>query len=392
MRSFLLISVLGLFMSGSYVSGSQRLNTIVRNYDKKEYNAANQIWSIASTSDGLTYFANHDGLLEFDGSNWSLYKMPGDLNVRSVFVDSSDRIYVGSYEEFGFWEKDVYGKLSYKSLSKQVSEAQFHNDEIWRIIVKEKFVYFQSFSEVFVFDGTRISEIGFPGSLVLLLEADNQLYLHYLNEGLYRIEGTRAHLIAGSEQLAQRIDKLWKEVEWNWYTKGGEDVLYWHWSPYYGWEMNFPVGGYNECLIMYVLAASPPNFPIEPEVYHKGWALDGNIVTNESYMDYELILDYYEHDDSPVGPLFWAHYSYCVENPNEFKAYGEDFWGLTSSYSPRGYSGHRPDRDIGVVSLTAALASYPYTPEYSLNMIRFLYDDSRDSLRGKFGPYDAISF
>lgn len=184
------------------MSGIQKVNTIIRNYDKKEYNAANQIWSIASTSDGLTYFANHDGLLEFDGSNWSLYKMPGDLNVRSVFVDSNDRVYVGSYEEFGFWEKDEFGNLSYNSLSDLVSEAQFHNDEIWRIIVQEEHVYFQSFSEVFVYDGTKISEIGFPGSLVLLLEADNQLYVHYLNEGLYKIEGIKAHLVPGSEQLA----------------------------------------------------------------------------------------------------------------------------------------------------------------------------------------------
>jgi len=198
----LLLSIIGIFISGSYVSGIQQLNSVVRNYDKKEYNAANQIWSAASTSDGLTYFANNDGLLEFDGSNWRIYRMPGDLNVRSVFVDSTDRVYVGSYEEFGYWEKDEFGNLSYNSLSIQISEAQFHNDEIWRIIVQDELVYFQSFSEVFVYNGTSISEIGFPGSLVLLLEADNQLYVHYVNEGLYRIEGFKAHLVPGSVQLA----------------------------------------------------------------------------------------------------------------------------------------------------------------------------------------------
>lgn len=243
----------------------------------------------------------------------------------------------------------------------------------------------------------------------------------FLVQGLLTV---RQYFLDGNEQekeLAQRIDLLWKEVEWNWYTKGGEDVLYWHWSPNYAWEMNFPVGGYNECLIMYVLAASSPTYAIEPEVYHKGWAKGGDIVSEESFLGYELILDYFEHDDSPVGPMFWAHYSYlgldprelkdsyasywdlnknqalihytyCVENPNNFEGYGEEFWGLTSSYSPRGYAGHRPDRDIGVVSPTAALASYPYTPENSMKMIRFLYDESRDSLRGKYGPYDAMSF
>jgi ligand-binding sensor domain-containing protein len=198
----LLLGILGLLYSGSDVAGSQQLNSIVRNYDKKEYEAANQIWSIASTSDGLTYFANHDGLLEFDGSNWKLYEMPGGLNVRSVFIDANDLIYVGSYEEFGYWRKNEFGQLHYNSLSTEISEAQFHNDEIWRIIVQGDLVYFQSFSEIFVYDGTKVSEIGFPGSLVLLLEADNQLYVHYVNEGLYRIDGVEAHFVEGSEGLA----------------------------------------------------------------------------------------------------------------------------------------------------------------------------------------------
>ncbi|MCF7560453.1 beta-glucosidase [Sabulilitoribacter multivorans] len=218
--------------------------------------------------------------------------------------------------------------------------------------------------------------------------------------------------------LASKIDKLWKEVEWDWYTKG-EDVLYWHWSPEYQWEMNFPVGGYNECLIMYVLAAASPTHPIEPSVYDKGWAGDGKIVSNEKFYGEDLVLDYYEHDDSPVGPLFWAHYSYlglnpkglsdkyadywklvqnqakihykyAVDNPKKFKGYGDSLWGLTSSYSIKGYAGHRPNADLGVISPTAALSSFPYTPKESMQMLKNIYKN-HDSLIGKYGPYDAFS-
>ncbi|MEW4924862.1 glucoamylase family protein [Algibacter sp. 2305UL17-15] len=221
------------------------------------------------------------------------------------------------------------------------------------------------------------------------------------------------------QKLVEKIDKLWKEVEWDWYTKG-EDVLYWHWSPEYGWDMNFPVGGYNECLIMYVLAASSPTHPIKPLVYHKGWAKNGDIVSNEKYYDEDLVLDYYEHDKSPVGPLFWAHYSYtglnpkglkdkyadywklvqnqakihhkhALANPHNYKGYGDSIWGLTSSYSVKGYKGHRPDKDLGVVAPTAALSSFPYTPNESMKMLKKLYKD-HDSLIGKYGPYDAFSF
>jgi len=224
-----------------------------------------------------------------------------------------------------------------------------------------------------------------------------------------------------SEQhLANRMDSLWRGIEFDFYTHG-RNVLYWHWSPNYGWEMDFPVGGYNECLIMYVLGASSPTHPIKKAVFDEGWARKGAIKSDQIYYDLELVLDHYETNDDPVGPLFWAHYSYlgldprgltdqygdywklnqnhalihyryCVENPEGYKGYGPDCWGLTSSYSMRGYAGHRPERDLGVISPTAALSSFPYTPKESMAFLRFLYDASRDSLIGKFGPYDAFSF
>ncbi|MCU4164647.1 glucoamylase family protein [Carboxylicivirga caseinilyticus] len=225
---------------------------------------------------------------------------------------------------------------------------------------------------------------------------------------------------AQEEQLVADINKLWKEVEWDWYTKGGENVLYWHWSPNYGWEMNFPVGGYNECLIMYVLAASSPTHPIDPEVYHQGWTVNGAITNDTVYYGLPTILNYYEHNNDPIGPLFWAHYSYlglnpyglkdryadywqlvsnhakihykyCVDNPKGYEGYGSDQWGLTSSYSMTGYAGHHPgESDLGVISPTAALSSFPYTPRESMQFLRYLYIEA-DSLVGPYGPYDAYS-
>lgn len=220
------------------------------------------------------------------------------------------------------------------------------------------------------------------------------------------------------KQLAEKIDKLWKEVEWDWYTKG-EDVLYWHWSPTDNWDMNFPVGGYNECLIMYILAAASPTHSISKSVYEKGWARNDSIVSKDSLYGKPLVLDYYENDEAPIGPLFWAHYSYlglnpknlkdqyadywqltqnhakiqhdyAIDNPESHKGYGDSLWGLTSSYSINGYAGHRPGHDLGVISPTAALSSFPYTPDESMKMLRYLYTE-HDSLIGQYGPYDAFS-
>lgn len=221
------------------------------------------------------------------------------------------------------------------------------------------------------------------------------------------------------KQLAERIQKLWEDVEWNWYTKG-ENVLYWHWSPKFNWEMDFPVGGYNECLVMYVLAASSPTHPVSKEVYEQGWARNGNIKSEAKLYNLETVLDHYVHDESPVGPLFWAHYSYLglnphklkdqygdywklnknhalihyrhsISNPSNYEGYGDECWGLTSSYSIEGYAAHKPDNDLGVISPTAALSSMPYTPEESMKFLRFMYE-KQDSLIGKYGPYDAFSF
>jgi len=218
--------------------------------------------------------------------------------------------------------------------------------------------------------------------------------------------------------VAKKADELWKGIDFNWF-RNGKNVLYWHWSPEYNWEMNFPVKGYNECLIMYVMAASSPTHTIPAEVYHEGWARKGQIKTNFNFYGHPFTLDYQGQKKS-VGPLFWAHYSYlglnpkglkdryadywennvnhtlaihdyCVANPKKFKGYGENNWGLTASYSVKGYAAHNPQEDFGVISPTAAISSIPYTPKESMKVIRHLYEDLGDKVWGKYGFYDAFS-
>src|SRR5690606_34103338 len=78
--------------------------------------------------------------------------------------------------------------------------------------------------------------------------------------------------------------------------------------------------------IMYVLAASSPTHPVSKEVYEQGWARNGNIKSGTKLYDLETVLDHYEHDESPVGPLFWAHYPYMGLNPKELKNQYGDYW------------------------------------------------------------------
>lgn len=223
---------------------------------------------------------------------------------------------------------------------------------------------------------------------------------------------------ASEKLLAKKADQLWRGIDFNWYSNG-ENVLYWHWSPQYAWQMNFPVKGYNECLIMYVLAASSPTHTVPAAVYHEGWARKGKIETKFEFYGHPFTLDYQGQKNS-VGPLFWAQYSYlglnpkglkdkyadywennvnhtlaihdyCVANPKGFKGYGENSWGLTASYSVKGYAAHNPQEDLGVISPTAAISSIPYTPKESIKVIRHLYENLGDKVWGQYGFYDAYS-
>ncbi|GAC1442274.1 MAG: glucoamylase family protein [Sediminibacterium sp.] len=216
-------------------------------------------------------------------------------------------------------------------------------------------------------------------------------------------------------ELRNRITSLWKEVEWNWHTRDNRDVLYWHWSPNNGWAKNFELRGWNECLITYVLAASSPDYSINASVYHKCWAVSDHFKNGKEYYGIKAPLGF-----EYVGPLFFSHYSflglnpkglkdryadyweqnrnhtlinykYAVDNPKQFKGYGENCWGLTASDIPNGYTASSPTNDVGVIAPTAALSAFPYTPAESMRALKHFYFDLGDKIWGEYGFVDAFS-
>lgn len=219
---------------------------------------------------------------------------------------------------------------------------------------------------------------------------------------------------SSSDEIALRndIDRLWLAVEWDWYTRGRE-VLYWHWSPQHGWDLNHPISGWNECLITYVLAASSPTHQIEPAIYHRGWAESPVFRNGKRYYGIKLPLG-----PELGGPLFFSHYSFlgldprglcdgyadywqqncahtlinrahCIANPNGFAGYGSDCWGLSACDGDTGYDAFSPTNDRGVVAPTAALSAMPYTPRESMEVLRHLYADR--TAYSQFGFVDAFN-
>ncbi len=237
----------------------------------------------------------------------------------------------------------------------------------------------------------------------------------YLFQGLLC---ARQYFVANNpaeNELRNSINNLWNEIEWNWFTKSGEEVLYWHWSPNNGWAMNFPVKGFNECLIMYVLAASAERYPVSSAVYHRGWVQSNFFKNGKTFYGYPLPLGF-----DYGGPLFFSqysflgldpnglqdsyadywvqnknhtliNYSYVISNPKKFKGYGENCWGLTASDTYYGYDAQSPTNDNGTITPTAALSAFPYTPELSMKALKHFYFDLGDKIWGDYGFTDAFN-
>ncbi|MBL0356436.1 MAG: Ig-like domain-containing protein [Chitinophagaceae bacterium] len=215
--------------------------------------------------------------------------------------------------------------------------------------------------------------------------------------------------------LRTDINTICNNVDWSWFRRNNENVLYWHWSPVYNWDMNVPIRGWNECLITYIMAASSTTHGIPANVYSSGWAGSGTFTNGATYFGYQLPLG-----PSLGGPLFFSHYSFlgvdptglqdvyanyttqtknhtlinythCKTNPNNQFGYSENCWGLTASDIKNGYTASSPTNDVGFIAPTAALSSFPYTPAESMKALKFFYYVLGDKLWKDYGFVDAFS-
>jgi hypothetical protein len=257
----------------------------------------------------------------------------------------------------------------------------------------------------------------------------------FLMEGLLAARQYFNHPIPPEMELRERITRLWLTVEWDWYAKTEEsDALYWHWSPEWSWFINHRLTGFNETMIVYLLAIASNSHGVPPELYYTGWAGQSEAARlyrkswsgtaeGENYVNggtyYGIKLDV---GAGSGGPLFFAHYSYlgfdphlltdlytnyfennrnlalinrayATDNPGKHKTYSAAAWGLTASDGPEGYFPAAPDRsdDQGTLAPTGALASFPYTPDASMAALKHFYRDLGDRLWGIYGPLDAYN-
>jgi hypothetical protein len=266
----------------------------------------------------------------------------------------------------------------------------------------------------------------------------------FLVEGLLTARQYFHRDTPSERDLYDRIERLWNTVEWDWYRRTPDgDALFWHWSPEFAWHINHRITGYNEAMIIYLLAIAAPTHGVPADLYYTGWAGQSAAAVNyrrgwspdanARAKSAATAGDQYRNGHSYFGtkldvgvgsggPLFYAHYSYMgfdprglrdrftdyftnnrnmalinrawVEhNPKNLKGYGADNWGLTASDGPNGYLAHAPDSqdDDGTMTPTGALSSFPYTPEASMAALKHFYRDKGADIWGIYGPRDAFN-
>jgi DNA-binding CsgD family transcriptional regulator len=171
----------------------------IRNYKRSDYKGGTQNWNIDQDKNGNLYFANNNGLFQFDGSSWTKYAVPNLESIRSLKIDDSGKIYVGGYNEFGYFKSNPKGILEYFSISKQLTQEKKQQiDFIWKIHIYNDEVIFQSFARVFILKNNKLVVLEAPHRFQFSFQVKNQLYFQdkvlglmvYNNGNLFPLKGS----------------------------------------------------------------------------------------------------------------------------------------------------------------------------------------------------------
>lgn len=175
-------------------------------YSTDLYQAENQNWSISQAPNKNIYFANNAGLLEFNGARWKLYDSPNETIIRSVKV-VNERIYTGSYMDFGFWEKNVFGLLEYTSLTKKLSIKLIEDEQFWNIIQVGQWTLFQSLNRIYILNNTddSLEIIESETTITKMYTVNDIIYYQEWEKGIFKIENGKSRLITDDKTITNSI-------------------------------------------------------------------------------------------------------------------------------------------------------------------------------------------
>jgi hypothetical protein len=175
----------------------------IRNFSRKESNAGTQNWDIVQHRNDWLYFANNNGLLEYDGYRWSLYPIANYTNVRSLYYDEAeDRIYAGAFNELGYYQRNESGLLKYYSLLDRLKSPEDRNfNEIWHIHPGNEALFFQGDWEIFRMRNEKLDKINFPNKIETSGLVHDVLFISTIEDGVLTLNGDLFIPLPGGELL-----------------------------------------------------------------------------------------------------------------------------------------------------------------------------------------------
>ena len=212
------IAIFILYCSISFIKASpSSTDEVIKRFISSHVPVENQNWGISQNPvTGFIYFANSEGLVEFNGISCRRFSLPYGQTIRSVHVTKDETIFTGSFEEFGYWKHSRDGSLIYHSLSDKMNIEK--NDEIWKIYEDKGIIYFQSFTTIYSYNGAEVKSMKGPFILLFMFRTSKGFITQALGSGLYWFDGTKFKFIEGSELFS------WKKVH-SIIEKGNDD--YW---------------------------------------------------------------------------------------------------------------------------------------------------------------------
>jgi hypothetical protein len=159
---------------------------VISNYSASSYQAGIQNFDIVQDGFGRIYVANNLGLLEFDGKSWTRYGL-NNTKVRSAFLGTDGRIYVGSQADFGFLSSNEVGQLIYTSLADSLAEEIRDFDETWKVFGDKNLIYFCTFKRIYIYNGDSIKALDPGKRLDISFQVENKIYTQIPGEGLFEV-------------------------------------------------------------------------------------------------------------------------------------------------------------------------------------------------------------
>lgn len=191
----------------------------IKGYDKLKYGAGTQSWDIAQDTNGMMYFANNDGVLQFDGENWRTYPLANNSIVRSILISDNDKLFASGFNEFGYFDISSRGDMQYVSLINKLPEAHKDVGEIWRIHQLPMGILFQSFNYLLLYADNEISILATAQDFGFSFVVDDRFFIQDRNEGLKELRGKRLFLLPEGDIFTGD-----NEV-WSMHTYGDGNIL-----------------------------------------------------------------------------------------------------------------------------------------------------------------------